>query len=201
MCIRHLYALVWQNEHFMALSCSCSISSSHPHLSKRIARGGMETAMAMALTQICMSAQANSCIELHLNAENGAHKHKSAARSVVREYQRINTERERGSSSRGSKARGKPRNCGQLESPDRAPASAVWRRVEARRSERFRSNPKYVMKIRKQDILSLRNGHQHSTQTHAYANVVAAIGQLAPKPAATAGTATAAAAAKPTAQS
>lgn len=147
-------------------------------------------AMAMALTQICMSAQANSCIELHLNAENGAHKHKSAARSVVREYQRINTERER-----------KPRNCGQLESPDRAPASAVWRRVEARRSERFRSNPKYVMKIRKQDILSLRNGHQHSTQTHAYANVVAAIGQLAPKPAATAGTATAAAAATPTAQS
>lgn len=57
--------------------------------------------MAMALTQICMSAQANSCIELHLNAENGAHKHKSAARSVVREYQRINREggvrkRERG---------------------------------------------------------------------------------------------------------
>lgn len=52
-------------------------------------------AMAMALTQICMSAQANSCIELHLNAENGAHKHKSAARSVVREYQRINRDSER----------------------------------------------------------------------------------------------------------
>lgn len=42
----------------------------------------------------------NSCIELHLNAENGAHKHKSAARSVVREYHRINrggrADRERG---------------------------------------------------------------------------------------------------------
>lgn len=98
--------------------------------------------MAMALTQICMSAQANSCIELHLNAENGAHKHKSAARSVVREYQRINRERVeregyKREGRRGSKARGKPRNCGQLESPDKAPASAsaVWRQAEAGRVE------------------------------------------------------------------
>lgn len=161
--------------------------------------------MAMALTQICMSAQANSCIELHLNAENGAHKHKSAARSVVREYQRINRERERGVKERAAVGAAKLEENLEIVGSSRVqtgllllPCGCESRRGVARRSERFRSNPKYVMKIRKQDILSLRNGHQHSTQTHAYANVVAAIGQLAPKPAATA---TAAAAATPTAQS
>jgi len=58
----------------------------------------------------------------------------------------------------------KPRNCGQLECKVRGGGRGKGNGSGAvagagERSERLRSNPKYVMKIRKQDILSLRNGH------------------------------------------
>lgn len=94
VCIRHLYALVWQNEDFMALSCSCN-PSPHQYWEEGGAGYGFNTNM-----HVGRGRGRNCCIELHLNAENGAHKHKSAARSVVREYRRINREgradRERG---------------------------------------------------------------------------------------------------------
>lgn len=103
----------------------------------------------MALAQICMSA--HSCIELHLNAENG-----TLEGGVSGECGR-----------KGLVGFGKPRKCGHswTAERDRTGSPAVRDRERERERALIGPSPKYVMKIRKQDILSLRNGRMASVAT------------------------------------